>query len=193
VFDFLRGELARKTPSEAVVDVNGAGYLLSISLQCFVALPERGPVQLLVHAHVSEAATRLFGFLEERERALFRVLQSVGGVGPGLALTLLSSEPAPALAARIAAGDVKGLTRIKGIGTRTAERLVLELKDRVAAEPGAVAAGDRESLLVQALQSLGLDRADAAARARSTARALPEEGRIEALLRHALRARSAGR
>jgi Holliday junction DNA helicase RuvA len=193
VFEFLDGELARKTPTEAVVDVNGVGYLLSISLQCFTALPERGRVKLLVHVHTTESGSRLVGFIDERERSMFRLLQSVGGIGPNVALALLSHEMPAALAARIRAGDVKGLTRIKGIGTKTAERLVLELKDKVVAEPGAIAVADQEQLLVQALESLGLDPADATARAKAAAKALPKEERVEVLLRHALRARAAGK
>ena len=193
MFDFLEGELARKGPTEAVVDVNGVGYLLSISLQCFAALPASGRVKLLVHVHTNESGTRLLGFLDERERGLFKLLQSVGGVGPSMALSLLSHEAPEALAARIKAGDVKGLTRIKGIGKKTAERLVLELKDKVVAEPGASAVADQERLLVQALESLGLEPADGSARAKEAARALPQETRVEFLLRHALRTRAAGR
>ncbi len=189
MFDFLEGELARKAPTEAVVAVNGVGYLLSISLQCFAALPPGGKVRLLVHVHTSDSGTRLFGFQDDAERALFRKLQSVTSVGPALALTLLSHEPSAALAARIHAGDVKGLTRIKGIGTKTAERLVLELKDKVAVEPGAGARIDEEGLLVQALESLGFDGQEATGRARAAVKALPDEKRVEVLLRHALRPR----
>ena len=193
MFEFLRGELARKAPTEAVLDVGGVGYLVSISLQCFTALPERGPVKLLVHVHTSDAGTRLFGFLEEGERTLFRMLQSVRGVGPGVALTLLSHEPPAALSARIHGGDVKGLTRLKGIGTKTAERLVLELKDKLVALPGAIEAASDERVLIQALESLGVDAPEAASRARKTLEALPQERRVEILLRHALQARAAGR
>ena len=193
MFDFLEGELARKTPTEAVLDVHGAGYLLSISLQCYTALPERGRLRLLVHVHANESGIRLFGFLDERERVLFRLLQTVSGVGPAVALTLLSSEPPPAIAARIRAGDVKGLTRTKGIGTKTAERLVLELKDKVEVEPGAAVAGETERLLLQALESLGLDAAEARTRAQAARKALPADAPVEALLRHALQARAAAR
>ncbi len=193
MFDFLEGELARKGPTEAVVAVNGVGYLLSISVQCFTALPPSGRVKLLVHVHTNESGTRLLGFVDERERALFRLLQSVGGVGPAMALALLSYEPPDALAARIKSGDVKGLTRIKGVGTKTAERLVLELKDKLVVEPGASATADQRRLLVQALESLGLEPADAAARAKEAARALPAETSVELLLRHALRVRAAGK
>lgn len=192
MFDFLQGELARKGPTDAVVAVNGVGYLLSISVQSYAALPAQGAVKLLVHVHSNDSGTRLFGFVDERERAFFRLLIGVSGIGPMLALTLLSHEQPPAIAARIKAGDVKGLTRIKGIGTKTAERLILELKDKVVAEPGAVEIADQERLLIQALSSLGLEPVDAAARARATLKAHPSEKQVEQLLRHALQARVAG-
>jgi len=193
VYDFLKGELARKGPTEAVVDVNGVGWLLSISAQCYAALPSRGAVTLLVHVHTNDSGTRLFGFLEEQERAFFRLLQSVRGVGPAVALTLLSHETPDVLAARLHAGDVKGLTRIKGIGTKTAERLVLELKDKVDASLAASLPAGHEELLVQALKSLGLDSGEAAERARAVVKAHPEEKRVELLLRAALKSRSASR
>lgn len=193
MFEFLNGELARKGPTEAVVDVHGVGYLLSISAQCYAALPARGAVRLLVHVHSNDAGTRLFGFLEERERALFRQLQSVSGVGPAVALNLLSHEPPDALAGRLRAGDVKGLTRIKGIGTRTAERLVLELKDKV--DPGLAVTlpESHEELLAQALRSLGLDPNEAHERAHAVCVAHPGEKRVEVLLRAALKSRGAAR
>jgi holliday junction DNA helicase RuvA len=193
VYDFLKGELARKGPTEAVVDVNGVGWLLSISAQCYAALPPRGAVTLLVHVHSNDSGTRLFGFLEEQERAFFRLLQSVRGVGPAVALTLLSHETPDVLAARLHSGDVKGLTRIKGIGTKTAERLVLELKDKVDASLAAPLPAGHEELVIQALKSLGLDAGEAAERARAVVKANPEEKRVELLLRAALKSRSASR
>ncbi|MBM4016238.1 MAG: Holliday junction branch migration protein RuvA [Planctomycetes bacterium] len=193
MFEFLKGELARKSPTEVVVDVHGVGYLLSISAQAFAALPARGAVQLLVHVHATDAGTRLFGFLDERERALFRLLLTVSGVGPAVAQNLLSHEPPDALAGRLRAGDVKGLTRIKGIGTKTAERLVLELKDKVATGLAPAVADGHEELLAQALRSLGLDAGEAAERARAVVDAHPGEQRVEQLLRVALKSRSAGR
>ncbi|MSR47694.1 MAG: Holliday junction branch migration protein RuvA [Planctomycetes bacterium] len=193
MFEFLKGELARKGPTEAVVDVNGVGYLLSISAQCFAALPARGVVTLLVHVHTNDSGARLFGFVEERERALFRQLQSVSGVGPAVALNLLSHEPPDALAGRLRSGDVKGLTRIKGIGTKTAERLILELKDKVDAGLAVTLPAGHEELLAQALKSLGLDPSEAAERARQTVKANLGETRVELLLRAALQRRSAAR
>jgi len=194
VYDFLKGELARKGPTEAVVDVDGVGWLLSISAQCFAALPPRGAVTLFVHFHWTETSgPRLFGFVDEQERVLFRTLQSVSGVGPAVALALLSHEPPDVLAGRIRAGDVKGLTRIKGIGSKTAERLVLELKEKVGAGLAVTLPAGHEELLVQALKSLGLDASEAGERARAVVQAQPDEKRVEVLLRAALKSRSASR
>lgn len=193
MFDFLRGEVARKGPGEVVVDVNGVGYLLSISAQCYAALPARDSVTLLVHVHTNDSGTRLFGFVEELERALFRQLQGVRGIGPAVALTLLSYETPDTLAGRIRAGDVKGLTRIKGIGTKTAERLVLELKDVVAQGLAVTLPPSQEEALSKALQSLGLDVGEATARTRAVLAAHPADAPLEQLLRAALKSRSAGR
>lgn len=193
MLDFLRGELARRGAGEVVVDVQGIGWLLAVSAQCLAALPARGSVTLHVHVHASESGTRLFGFLEEAERALFRQLQGVRGVGPGVALALLSHEPPAALAARIRSGDVKGLTRIKGVGTKTAERLVLELKDELGALAAGAPASGSHALLARALENLGLDAAEAGERARAVLGELSGELPLDQLLRAALKRRGAGR
>lgn len=193
MFDFLRGEVARKGPGEVVVDVNGVGYLLSISAKCGERLPSRGSVTLFVQVQTNDAGTRLFGFIDEPERLLFRQLLGVRGVGPAVALTLLSHETPDALAGRIRAGDVKGLTRIKGIGTKTAERLVLELKNVVAEGLAVTLPASQEESLLKALQSLGLDSGEALARTRAVLAAHPADASLELLLRAALKSRSAGR
>lgn len=193
MIEFLQGELVRKSPNEAVIDCGGVGYVAAISLKSFEALPAGGRVRLLIHFHQAESGTRLFGFAAEPERQMFRTLQSVRGVGPSLALTLLSHEAPELLAGRIRGGDVKGLTRIKGIGTKTAERIVLELKDRLDHVAAAPLAPDHQTLLVQALKSLGLSETEAAERARTVVAAAPGETRLETLLRLALKPASSSR
>jgi len=193
VIEFLQGELVRKTPTEAVVECGGVGYLASISLKSFAALPASGPVRLLVHFHETETSTRLFGFASEGERQMFRTLQSVRGVGPAMALTLLSHETPELLAGRIRGGDAKGLTRIKGIGTKTAERLVLELKNRLDHVAAAPVAPEHERLLVQALKSLGLSESEAEEKARAVLKAAAGETRLEILLRLTLKPASSSR
>ena len=192
----LRGRLVRKEPQEAVVDVGGVGYRVAIPLSTFYRIGEAGDeVTLLTHTHVREDTLALFGFLTHGEQALFGRLIAISGVGPKLALSILSGIEAPDLVAALRTSDVARLTRIPGVGKKTAERLVLELKDKVqdlvaAGEPvpAGPAAATKEDL-VSALVHLGYSRPEAE---RGVDRALKEggEGRFEDLLRRTLRALS---
>ncbi len=128
----LVGRLARKSPESLVVDVHGVGYRVLVSLNAFAALPEEGePVELAIHTHLRENALELFGFLDPREKALFNALLAVSGVGPRMALNILSGIPAADLQEALSCGDIARLVSVPGIGKRTAERLVVELQDRV--------------------------------------------------------------
>jgi len=187
----VRGRLLRKEPQEAVVDVGGVGYRVVIPLSTFYRIGEPGDeVTLLTHTHVREDALALFGFLTAAEQALFERLIAVAGVGPKLAVSILSGIEAPDLVAALRASDVVRLTRIPGVGKKTAERLVLELRDKVVGlaateEPAPVAAGSSKEDLVSALLHLGYSRQEAE---RGVDRALKEgEGRFEDLLRRTLR------
>jgi Holliday junction DNA helicase RuvA len=189
----VRGRLLRKEPQEAVVDVGGVGYRVTIPLSTFYRIGEPGDeVTLLTHTHVREDALALFGFLTAAEQALFERLIAVSGVGPKLAVSILSGIEAPDLVAALRASDVARLTRIPGVGKKTAERLVLELKDKVQglaatedAAPAGPVASAREDL-VSALVHLGYSRPEAE---RGVDRALKEDGtgRFEELLRRSLR------
>jgi Holliday junction DNA helicase RuvA len=189
----LRGRLLRKGPQEAVVDVGGVGYRVTIPLSTFYRIGEPGiEVTLLTHTHVREDALSLFGFLTEAEQDLFERLIGVSGVGPRLAVSVLSGIEAPDLVSALRGGDVARLTRIPGVGRKTAERLVLELKDKVqglaAAEEPAPAGGPASSAredLVSALVHLGYSRPEAE---RGVDRALEQdaEGAFEDLLRRTL-------
>lgn len=162
----LRGRLLSLTPELAVVDVHGVGYAVSLPLPTYYELqrlPAGAEVSLFVHTHVREDALALYGFWTERERALFERLITVSGVGPRLARAILSGLPPEVLLAALAAGDVARLTRIPGVGRKTAERLVLELREKaaeLAAAPVTVPEPGDEDLLV-ALVNLGYRRADA--------------------------------
>jgi holliday junction DNA helicase RuvA len=188
----LRGRLLRKEPQEAVVDVGGVGYRVSIPLSTFYRLGEPGAeVDLLVHTHVREDALALFGFLTGVEKALFERLIAVSGVGPKLAISILSGIEAPDLVLALRAADVARLTRIPGVGRKTAERLVLELKDKVqglaaAEEPPPGPSSSAKDDLVSALVHLGYSRPEAE---RGVDRALKDDasGRFEDLLRRTLR------
>ena len=192
----VRGRLVSKEPHEAVVDVGGVGYRVAIPLSTFYRIGETGDeVSLLTHTHVREDTLALFGFLTSGEQALFERLIAVSGVGPKLALSILSGIEAPDLVSALRTSDVARLTRIPGVGKKTAERLVLELKDKVrnlaAAQtpaPAGPAAATKEDL-VSALVHLGYSRPEAE---RGVDRALKEdgEGRFEDLLRRTLRALS---
>jgi Holliday junction DNA helicase RuvA len=187
----VRGRLLRKEPQEAVVDVGGVGYRVTIPLSTFYRIGEPGTeVTLLTHTHVREDALALFGFLTPVEQALFERLIAVSGVGPKLAVSVLSGIEAPELVAALRASDLARLTRIPGVGKKTAERLVLELKDKVqdlpspeATAPEAPRAATED--LVSALVHLGYSRPEAE---RGVERALREhaDGRFEDLLRRAL-------
>ena len=189
----LRGRLVRKQPQEVVVDVGGVGYRVAIPLSTFYRLGAVGDeVELLIHTQVREDVLALFGFLTAAEQALFERLIAVSGVGPRLAVSILSGIEAPDLVAALRTSDVARLTRIPGVGRKTAERLVVELKDRMAgleaatAEPAAEAApSSAKDDLVSALVHLGYSRPEAE---RGAERALKDgEGRFEDLLRRSLR------
>jgi len=157
----LRGKLISKHPSQAIVEAGGVGYEVNISIPTFSDLPGLGAeVALFVHTHVREDALALFGFLRPEEKQLFEKLISVSGIGPKLAITILSGMQAEAMVAAIKGNNVALLTRIPGIGKKTAERMVLELRDKLEAfgVPAAVAASPVEEDVLSALVNLGYNR-----------------------------------
>ena len=160
----LSGVLFEKLPDRVVLDVAGVGYAVAISFQTYQDLPEPGsPAALLVYTHVREDTLALFGFASEREKKLFEMLISVSGVGPKLALTLLSGIPAEDLVAALARGDARRLVMIPGIGKKTAERLTLELKEKAEKlfVPPAGGPGVEAEDVVSALVNFGYRKADA--------------------------------
>jgi Holliday junction DNA helicase RuvA len=136
----LSGQILHKTPTQVILDVGGVGYRLLIPLSSFYCLPEEGPARFHVHTHVREDAIHLYGFLTPEEKDLFILLLSVSGIGPKLALNILSNMPAEELRGALARGDVKQLSGLPGIGKKTAERLVLELKEKIPRDAGQPAA-----------------------------------------------------
>ena len=128
----LRGRLISRAPNQAVVDCAGVGYDVNISVATFTSLPAEGAeVRLHIHTHVREDQIALFGFAEPDEKRLFEKLLTISGIGPKLAITVLSGIDASRLVSAIRGGDHATLTRIPGIGKKTAERVVLELKDKL--------------------------------------------------------------
>jgi Holliday junction DNA helicase RuvA len=130
----LRGTLADKRPNQVLVDVGGVGYLVHIPVSTFYALGDlHSNVTLLIHTQVREDAISLYGFLSSREKHLFELLISASGVGPVLALKILSGMSVDDLVPAVRSGDLPRLTRIPGVGRKTAERMVVELRDKLAA------------------------------------------------------------
>jgi Holliday junction DNA helicase RuvA len=162
----LRGQLLEKGPQFVVVDCGGVGYHAFVSLTTFCRLPEPGAaVDLVVVTNLRENALELFAFRDAAERDMFQLLRSVSGIGPRLALSILSGIGADELSGILAAGDVDRLVAVPGVGKKTAERVLVELKGRVAvaAAPGQVApvVTDIENDAVAALVGLGYKPADA--------------------------------
>ena len=188
----LTGRILRKEPQELVLDVAGVGYRVTIPLSTFYRLAEPGAeVTVLTHTHVREDTFALFGFVTPSEQALFERLISVAGVGPRLAIGILSGIEAPDLVGALRSGDLPRLTRIPGVGKKTAERLVVELRDKVEGLsgpdlPAQKAPATPQGDLVSALVHLGYSRPEAE---RGVAKALEQgtDGRFEDLLRRTLR------
>ncbi len=136
----LRGTLLEKHPNQAVVEAGGVGYDVAIPISTYSVLPEAGKeVRLRIHTHVREDALSLFGFITQEEKLLFERLISVSGIGPKLAITVLSGLAVPDLVDAIRAGEVNRLVRIPGVGKKTAERIVLELREKLPAPAEAAA------------------------------------------------------
>jgi Holliday junction DNA helicase RuvA len=158
----LRGKLISKHPNQAIVEAGGVGYDVTISVPTFSELPALNTeVSFFIHTHVREDALALFGFLRAQEKQLFEKLLSVSGIGPKLAITILSGMAADAMVAAIKGNNVASLTRIPGIGKKTAERMVLELRDKLDAfgiAPETVAASPVEEDVISALVNLGYQR-----------------------------------
>jgi Holliday junction DNA helicase RuvA len=187
----LRGTLLSKHPNQAVVETSGVGYEVNISVPTFSELPANGSeVALHIHTHVREDLIALYGFLRPAEKQLFEKLITVSGIGPKLAITILSGMAATEMAGAIRGNDVARLTRIPGIGKKTAERMVLELRDKlpeaVGTSPPAVPAmSAMEEDVLSALVNLGYQRA-AAEKALAGALKNGKSGSFDAMFREAL-------
>jgi Holliday junction DNA helicase RuvA len=195
----LRGTLVSRQPPWLLVEVGGVGYDVEVPMSTLYDLPPNGKeVTLLTHYAVKDDGVALYGFLREAERSLFRHLLKVSGIGAKIALAALSGASTDEFARRVQAGDIAALTRIPGIGKKTAERIVVELRDRVegmgvalpGAAPGAgVAPQDAAAEATIALQQLGYKPAEVA---RLVQKAAAEGDNAEAIIRKALRAALGG-
>ncbi|OPZ05279.1 MAG: Holliday junction ATP-dependent DNA helicase RuvA [candidate division BRC1 bacterium ADurb.BinA364] len=196
----LRGELIEKTPRHAVVMAGGVGYGMDIPLSTYEALPREGEAaDLFVHTHVREDMLLLFGFASAEEREAFLLLQGASGVGPAAALSVLSAMSLGALGRALAEGDADALTRVKGIGKRTAERIVLDLKNKTKHLPWVAAAAMAAENVplrheardaVAALVNLGMKEPQAEKAVAAAAAALPPSATVEQLVVEGLKRRN---
>ena len=196
MYHHIKGTLTQKSPAEAVIEANGIGYQISISLNTFEKLPESGnQAKLLTYLHVKEDVLQLFGFIEDKERRVFRILIGISGVGPKLALTLLSHMSPSDLEQAVANQDMTMLTSISGIGKKTAERLLVELKGKIAEavveglptiRGQGTGAGDP---VIEALMTLGLSYAESKAAMEKARAKLGDKAPMEQLIREALKAK----
>lgn len=189
----ISGTLARKVPGEIIVDVGGVGYQVFIPLNVFYRLPEIGePVSLQIYTHLREDALQLFGFHDFAEKQVFLLLYGVAGIGPKLALNILSGIPADDLLRALKEGDQVRLVSIPGVGKKLAERMIVELRDKLTSFAGEWSEsrkpGDDSQLLqdaVSALINLGYRKADAEKNVRDVLR--KGGGSLEELLKESLR------
>lgn len=192
---FLAGRLVEKDPTRVVLDVQGVGYEVFIPLSSYDRLPAPGEAaRLLTYDHVREDLHALYGFATDEERRLFLLLMGVSGIGPRLALTALSGLSVRDLKAAVAQGDVKRLSSVSGIGKKTAERMVVELRDKLTAGEAleavaGAAAGEPDARLrdaILALVSLGYKQAEAQKRVRDVLSGVGPQTTVEDIVRRAL-------
>jgi Holliday junction DNA helicase RuvA len=194
---YIKGLLLQKKPNVVLVDVHGVGYEVFIPLTSFYELPGEGSeVSLRIHTHVREDVLTLFGFHTQREKELFLKLISISGIGPKLAISILSGAQVEEIAQAIAEGNVARLTTIPGVGRKTAERLVLELKSQITpfllpeqgeARRGAAAPSALEEDVLSALVNLGYPRVSAEKALSVVLRSAECERTFEEVLRSTLR------
>lgn len=198
MISFLHGKLMEVLPTQVTVDVNGVGYDVLIPLSSFDKLPQPGgDVKLLTHLAVREDAHVLYGFMTTAERELFRMLiNTVSGIGPKIALNVLSGMNPVAFRGAVANGDVKSLSQISGVGKKTAERIVVELRDKIGAAGAWEASSAARTLsssdqkvndAVLALMALGFKQPEAHESVRAAQAMLGEAASVEELVRAALK------
>lgn len=162
----LKGKLVEKNPTYAVIEANGVGYYLNISLNTFSQLPDTENAMLYTHLAVREDAHTLYGFITKKEREIFLLLISVSGVGPSIARTMLSSMTTDEIQHAIASGDVKVIQSVKGIGAKTAQRVLVDLKDKILKsyaldEVSIVSSNSNKDEALTALEVLGFNKKQA--------------------------------
>jgi Holliday junction DNA helicase RuvA len=190
---FVRGKFAVKTPARVVVDVNGVGYDLQISLNTYAAIVNVENGQLYTYLHITENAQTLFGFADIAEKELFLQLISVSGVGAATARMMLSGMKPDEIIRAIVQGNTKQLEGIKGIGKKSAERLIVELRDKLGKQSmespisGGIIMNTADTDAVQALIALGIGRPQAEQAIKKTMSMIPEDASLELIIKQALK------
>lgn len=188
---FLHGQLVQKLPTNIIIECGGVGYFVRISTQAFEELPREGEgLKILIYHHFTESEQSLFGFFRAEEKGLFEKLITVKGIGPKLALTMLSGMNSGQIVESIATANVGLLSKVPGIGKKTAERIILELKDKI----GSVTSSDSSAPVskaneevVAALVSLGYQKAQAEKALLKVLSDTPNQNNVSTLLKDALR------
>jgi len=193
MYAYLQGKFTFKSPAQVHIDIHGVGYEVNISLQTYSLIENLQEGRLYIHLQVKEDAHTLFGFFEKEEKEMFQMLISVSGVGAATARMMLSSVRSDEVRKAIEQGNVRVLESVKGIGRKTAERLVLELKDKIHKHgPAGVQIASGSNLLQQdaltAMVALGLSRSQAEQSIQKVIRVEPEISQLETLIKKALQA-----
>ncbi len=192
MYDHIEGELVFKSPAQAVIAAGGVGYRFSIPISTFAALPDRGRAKLLTYLHVREDVLKLFGFASEKERKLFVRLIGVSGIGPGTAMAILNGLSVDEFRRAVAAEEVSTLCGVKGIGRKTAERVIVDLRREMERElleePAARGpAGNLNADAVAAMLALGYTRSVSEAAVLKAMEKLGRDANLERVVRQALR------
>lgn len=187
----LQGKLVEKTPTEVVIDCGGVGYHVNISLHTYSLLPQTENIRLFTYLQIKEDAHTLFGFVEKSEREIFKMLLSVSGIGAGIARTMLSSLEPKQIIQALAVGDIAAIQSIKGIGNKTAQRAILDLKDKVLKvydldEVSMTANNTNKDEALSALEVLGFNKKLAEKVVDKLAAANPDAS-VESLIKQALK------
>jgi len=193
---FVKGKLVHKEATHVIIDVNGIGYQINISLTTFSQIKDKESCKLFTYFHVKEDIQALYGFLSENDKRLFMDLISVSGIGPNTAMVMQSSSSADEIKSAIASEDVKTIQQIKGIGAKTAQRVILELKDKIIKEGYNIGSGEVSNNLdnnlraeaLSALVMLGINRSAAQKSIEAVLRKSENNITLEQLIKRALQA-----
>ncbi len=187
MFAYLKGKLAFQDPTFVIIDIQGVGYEVKVSLNTFSKIKDREDIQLFTHFHVKEDAQTLFGFADQHEKSIFQHLISISGVGPSTGLMVLSSLSPEEVEEAIMGEDVRTIQGVKGIGAKTAQRIILELKDKIGRESASSRNTIRNEALA-ALVTLGINKAAAQKSIEKIMKDRSGEISLEELIKLALKA-----